>query len=569
MAAALTGDVDSARALIGAGARVNAADRLGRTALMIAAYFDHYEIVRSLLDAGADPSILASDRTTALGSAVSRGRTGIVLLLLESGADANTLMPSGAPVLENAAVNGNLGIVEALIAHAANLDSFGVPALRAAAWKGHSKVAEALISAGVDANGGEPSPLNMAIQSGDLDTVELLLAHGAGLDASTRPQEAPLYTAISPGNARIVEALLAHGSGPSYEDLLTALSLWERDREIAPMLIERADVRSLSRPELDNLLVAAEQVGAERIVGRLLGAVPPVDDRATRLLLARTAEPGCSLVVWEPTGSGETTVFESESSCPERVFMTDDDTVLLIEDNSVQVVPIDGEKPRRSFELPEQELRAPLAELRAEVRESYDRDMGLAWMNPEPVALGFLDTDAIGLALHLRGPADEIYAYLFGRSANAWELLAQKDCIRFDPCVFPEIDGRAIDDWPDERAAWHPYLRQNPYFLGSESAPGDGASTRRKTTLRFNIEGNVSTVKFGTAADETTGRRVTISMELRVDDGDTVSLMKGPGASSFAGRYVLIHPAASAAVELFDLQTGRSVFGPLAAAAWM
>jgi ankyrin repeat protein len=73
MAASVNGVADIARALLAAGADVNAADISGWTALMWASYFGHVEIVRDLLAAGADKHAVSNDGDTTHTLAGRRG----------------------------------------------------------------------------------------------------------------------------------------------------------------------------------------------------------------------------------------------------------------------------------------------------------------------------------------------------------------------------------------------------------------------------------------------------------------------------------------------------------------
>jgi hypothetical protein len=66
MTTATFGRVAAAKALIEAGADLNLKDKNGSTALLIASFFAHPEIVEALLEAGADPNISNNDGSTAL-----------------------------------------------------------------------------------------------------------------------------------------------------------------------------------------------------------------------------------------------------------------------------------------------------------------------------------------------------------------------------------------------------------------------------------------------------------------------------------------------------------------------
>eukprot|EP01045_Picozoa_sp_COSAG04_P032143 COSAG04_NODE_6202_length_1385_cov_2.419907_3_plen_85_part_00 len=70
-------------ALLQGGAAVNAANNVGTTALMYAAFHGHPECARLLLEAGADKP-LRDNEGTALGQAGLQGHAGVVALLQAS-----------------------------------------------------------------------------------------------------------------------------------------------------------------------------------------------------------------------------------------------------------------------------------------------------------------------------------------------------------------------------------------------------------------------------------------------------------------------------------------------------
>ena len=74
-------DIRIVRALIDAGADVNARSGQGTTALHTAAYVGHVEAARCLLDQGADATIRSSEGKTALDVARERGNEAVARLL--------------------------------------------------------------------------------------------------------------------------------------------------------------------------------------------------------------------------------------------------------------------------------------------------------------------------------------------------------------------------------------------------------------------------------------------------------------------------------------------------------
>ena len=94
--AAEQGDEAELRAMLEAGEDLNAHDRYGQTALMLAARHGHLEAARALVDAGADLDHTAKYRLTALMLATINGHYLVAQLLVEAGADTR-ITGTGAP----------------------------------------------------------------------------------------------------------------------------------------------------------------------------------------------------------------------------------------------------------------------------------------------------------------------------------------------------------------------------------------------------------------------------------------------------------------------------------------
>lgn len=90
------GDVQVVGELLRVGIDVDARDRHGQTALMLAARRGHGEIVAQLIEAGADLNVVAKYNLTALMLAIVAGHTAVARLLIQAGADLD-VRGTGAP----------------------------------------------------------------------------------------------------------------------------------------------------------------------------------------------------------------------------------------------------------------------------------------------------------------------------------------------------------------------------------------------------------------------------------------------------------------------------------------
>lgn len=89
-------DIEELGRVLSRGARINARNAHGMTALMRAAYCGHTPMVQALLERGADPNLARNDKFTALALAAFFGHTETVRILIEHGAQTNVVTRCGA-----------------------------------------------------------------------------------------------------------------------------------------------------------------------------------------------------------------------------------------------------------------------------------------------------------------------------------------------------------------------------------------------------------------------------------------------------------------------------------------
>ncbi|NUM79538.1 ankyrin repeat domain-containing protein [bacterium] len=145
--AAAIGKIESVRAHAetNSGA-VHAFSHDGFTALHLAAYFGHKEIVRWLLDHGANPNAASRNpmQVQPIHSAAAARHLSIVAMLIENGADVNARQHGGYTPLHSAAANGQSDMIELLIQNGADVNTRtddGKSAIKLALEKNHPEIA--------------------------------------------------------------------------------------------------------------------------------------------------------------------------------------------------------------------------------------------------------------------------------------------------------------------------------------------------------------------------------------------------------------------------------------------
>jgi len=244
------------RALIGYGVDKNSRDELGISALAVAVDSARFESARALLDAGAWAFPL-----DAFGeSAVTRAKRNIkdpaqsaamVKLLTSHGAPDNGKNRAVDDRYLHAIQRGDLAGIKAALKDGADVDARlaatpNSPVLHAAALAvGNARILAYLIEQGVSLRAHNPykfTALHMAAgRGGDLQSIQLLVDHGADANQKTKFGETPLSIAVNLNRPSAVELLLKLGADPNARtagggNLLKMARSDQRSTLIAPML---------------------------------------------------------------------------------------------------------------------------------------------------------------------------------------------------------------------------------------------------------------------------------------------------------------------------------------------
>ncbi len=192
------GYYDIVKILIDAGADINKQNKLGGTALSVAAFNEDKEILKLLIDNNINlNSKLKKDGHTPLICASHENNTDIVKILVEAGADVNIKDNDNMTALNYAVYNDNYEIAEILVNKGADCNIIGnissdyvngikfvsefIPLIYTLREKTNISMAKLLIKGGADCNistyidGFEIFPLALSIMLNDAELTEIIL----------------------------------------------------------------------------------------------------------------------------------------------------------------------------------------------------------------------------------------------------------------------------------------------------------------------------------------------------------------------------------------------------------
>jgi ankyrin repeat protein len=146
--ASVLGKVDRIQEILkGSPARVSEHAPDGFTPVALAAFFGQPAAVKALIAAGADVNAAAKNglKVAALHAAVAGGKLEIVKAVLEAGGDPNAQQQAGFRAIHEAGIKANRPLAELLLAHGADPslpNDAGTTAMDLAREKGHPEFAD-------------------------------------------------------------------------------------------------------------------------------------------------------------------------------------------------------------------------------------------------------------------------------------------------------------------------------------------------------------------------------------------------------------------------------------------
>lgn len=185
------GETDNVLKLLKNGAEINATDRHGKTAVMVATYNNKVDTVKALIQKAANINIRDNNSDNVLLYAGAEGLLEIVKLAIDAGADTTLTNRYGGTALIPASERGHVEVVKELLTHS-DIDVNHINHLN---WT-------ALLEAIILGDGGEKHQ----------KIVQLLVDHGADIHIADRDGVTPLEHVQKRGFKEIEKVLKKAGS---------------------------------------------------------------------------------------------------------------------------------------------------------------------------------------------------------------------------------------------------------------------------------------------------------------------------------------------------------------------
>jgi ankyrin repeat protein len=268
-----------AQMLVERTAAIDVRDNNGRTPLHYAtrdggwdydegdSYDDGFDCVRLLLDSGASAEAQNNDGSTPLHVAASKMTQEIVQLLIENSTNIDLRNNKGQTALHKASQRGQPDIIQLILNHGADVDApdnDGSTPLHLAISGRSSKEASSTSS-------GEIAISEERLEEVRLETVQLLLKHGANVNLQDHIGQAALHKALQCGHLGIIELILNHNADVDALDhdgstpLHLAISEPEASLEAVQLFLKHGASVHTQNNQGETLFQAASARGLQEI----------------------------------------------------------------------------------------------------------------------------------------------------------------------------------------------------------------------------------------------------------------------------------------------------------------
>ncbi|KAF3912191.1 Ankyrin-2 [Orbilia brochopaga] len=221
--AAESGSEDILSELLTAGFPINGVSEDGRTPLHFAALKGYPQIINSLNDLQANKYVLDRDGNTPLHLAAKKSFLWAALDLIPDSEVEKSSEESKKSPLYYAVKRGNIFLVREFLRHptllpAPNATDRNDLLLHGAARDRRADITEALCASEIPVDmrdRASQTPLHVAAMQGDIASMEVLLKHGANINAIDSRGRTPLFRTVKRHNYQACKFLLEKGADPN------------------------------------------------------------------------------------------------------------------------------------------------------------------------------------------------------------------------------------------------------------------------------------------------------------------------------------------------------------------
>ena len=212
---------------------INKVNKMGQTALHLAAQKGLSDCVQKLLKCGAEMDLVDKHDMTPLMYAAQNGHPTVIEILVKNGANVNMSNSKGELALHYSCLNGYSCCTELLLKYKSKPnypDNEGTTPLLAASKSNNVQVVQALLDSGAKldkVDNTKRTALHWAALSGNKNIMDALISAGASLDVMDKNLGTAFMYAIFSDHADVVQSLVNAGCDRTFVDGMngTALTL--------------------------------------------------------------------------------------------------------------------------------------------------------------------------------------------------------------------------------------------------------------------------------------------------------------------------------------------------------
>ena len=291
--ACLLGQHDSVTTLLKAGSITNIPDNDGDRSLHTAVLGGcSKKIIKTIIRHGSDVNATNKGKVTALMTACQASNANVIKVLLNAGADPNTVDANGYTCLHYAG-GSNQDVFQTIIDYGANVNARSkdnVTTLVLACQKGNADAVNVLLNAGAEPYiEGDGTWLHDAVRRGyNKEVLQAVInhgIHGVDVNATNNSYETALAVACLKGNEGAISVLLDVGANPNIADAGRATCLHKAvdtgcSNEVLQSILDHgADINATNTYNRSALMIACQKGKVDAIIVLLnAGANPNIVD---------------------------------------------------------------------------------------------------------------------------------------------------------------------------------------------------------------------------------------------------------------------------------------------------